>query len=55
MKKSELRLLVSDYRETKVKFIKSNNEKLKRKMEEIEQKYFHETGESINAYLKGTT
>jgi len=47
MKKSELRRLVSDYKETKVKFIKTPNEKLKRRMGEIEHKYFHETGENL--------
>jgi len=44
MKKSELRKLVAEYKEIKIKFTKTQNNKLKEKLKEIEQRYYHETG-----------
>ena len=44
MKNSELRRLVAKYKEIKIKYTKTKNNKLKEKLREIEHKYFHETG-----------
>jgi len=55
MKKSELRRLVAEYRENKDKLKKLPNKKLKEKLSEIEHRYFHETGRSLEAYLKEIT
>ena len=43
MKKWELRRLVAEYKEIKIKYTKTPNNKLK----EIEHRYFHETGRSF--------
>jgi hypothetical protein len=50
MKKSELRKLVAEYKEIKLK--KSPNKKLKEKLGEIEHRYFHETGRTLESYIK---
>ena len=47
MKKSELRKLVAKYKETKSKIKKSNDKKLQDKLDEIEHRYYHETGRSL--------
>jgi thermostable 8-oxoguanine DNA glycosylase len=44
MKNSELRKLVAEYKEIKIKFTKTQNNKLKEKLKEIEHRYYHETG-----------
>ena len=55
MKKSELRRLISDYREIKRKSNKSNDMKLLEKLEQIEHRYFHETGRMLKSDLKEIT
>ncbi len=52
MKKSELKKLVAEYKETKLKFQKSNNYKLKEKIAEIEHRYYHETGRILKIESK---
>ena len=42
MKKSELKRLIARYQEIQVKIKKSHNEKLKKELEEIQHRYFHE-------------
>ncbi|MDX1595525.1 MAG: hypothetical protein R3327_01145 [Nitrosopumilaceae archaeon] len=50
MKNSELKRLVSEYMEIKEKQKKkyADSFKLSKKIKEIEQRYFHETGRKIN-------
>ncbi len=55
MKKSELRKLVAEYKEIKIKLKKSQNKKLKEKLAEIEHRYFHETGKILESYIKEIT
>lgn len=55
MKKSELKKLVAEYKETKSKFLKSNNSRLKERINEIEQRYYHETGRTIKSDLEEIT
>ncbi len=55
MKKSELRKLVAEYKEIKIKLKKSQNKKLKEKLTEIEHRYFHETGRILESYIKEIT
>ena len=55
MKKSELRILVSKYKETKIKLSKSKNEKLKDELKSIEHRYYHETGRTIKSDLEEVT
>jgi hypothetical protein len=52
MKKSELRKLVAEYKEINIKLKKSQNKKLKEKLGEIEHRYFHETGRTLESYIK---
>ena len=47
MKKSELKRLVAEYIEVKTKIKKSQNQRDRRKMEEIRHRYFHETGRAL--------
>ncbi|MCV0393391.1 MAG: hypothetical protein K5790_08925 [Nitrosopumilus sp.] len=49
MKKSELRMLIAEYNQIKLKIKKSNDRKLQEKIKQIEHRYFHETGNSIKA------
>lgn len=51
MKNSELRKLISEYREIKQKMKKKNidNTKLSEKIKEIEHRYFHETGKKLKS------
>lgn len=53
MKKSELRKLISQYKEIKQKNKKKNidNSKLSEKLQDIEHKYFHETGRTLKSDL----
>lgn len=53
MKKSEIRKLVAEYKEIKLK--KIQNQKIFDNLKEIEHKYFHETGRSIQSDLKEIT
>ena len=52
MKNSELRRLIARYQQIQVKLKKSNNEKLKKELEEIKHKYFHETGNNLESDLQ---
>jgi hypothetical protein len=54
MKNSELRKLVSEYKEIKNKEKKKHmdNLKLSEKLKEIEHRYFHETGRTLKSDLK---
>ena len=54
MKKSELRKLISQYKEIsqKLKKKKLNSQKLSEKLKEIEHKYFHETGRTLKSDFK---
>ncbi|MDH3203772.1 MAG: hypothetical protein OEL81_03715 [Nitrosopumilus sp.] len=55
MKKSELRRLVAEYKESKLRFSKSNNIKLKEQLKQLEHKYYHETGRTIKSDLEEIT
>ncbi len=55
MKKSELRRLVAEYKENNLKFLKSNDIKLKEKISEIEHRYYHETGRNLKSDLEEIT
>ena len=52
MKKSELRRLLSEYKEIKIKLEKTKNLKLKEKLGTIEHRYFHETGRTLQSDIK---
>ena len=52
MKKSELRKLVAEYKEIK---LKSKDNKLQNKMAQIEHRYYHETGRMLKSDLKEIT
>ena len=52
MKKSELRKLVAEYKEIKIKLGKPQNSKLKEKLGIIEHRYFHETGRILQSDIK---
>ena len=54
MKKTELRKLISQYKEilNKQKKKHTDNFKLSEKIKEIEQRYFHETGRTLKSDLK---
>lgn len=47
MKNSELRNLVSNYKEIQNRLKKVHNKKLEEKLKEIEHRYFHETGRNL--------
>lgn len=55
MKKSEIRKLVAEYKEIKLKIKKVQNKKMSEKLEEIKHKYFHETGRTLQSDLKEIT
>ena len=55
MKKSEIRRLVAEYKEIKLKIKKVQNKKILEKLKEIEHKYFHETGRIIQSDFKEIT
>ena len=55
MKKSELRILVSKYKEIQIKLSKSKNEKLKDELKWIEHRYYHETGRTLKSDLEEVT
>ncbi len=54
MKNSELKKLVSEYIEIKQKQTKKyvNSFKLTQKIEDLEHRYFHETGRNLKSDLK---
>jgi hypothetical protein len=52
MKKSELRKLVSEYQTLKTRFDKSKDTQISEKLEQIEHRYFHETGRDLKSDLK---
>ena len=47
MKKSELRRLVAKHYEIQTKLRKVQNKKLEQDLKEIEHRYYHETGKSL--------
>ena len=47
MKKSELRKLIAQYKELKIKSRKRLDSKISEKLKEIEHRYYHETGEKL--------
>jgi len=54
MRKSELRKLISEYKNLKTKYDQkesSRNQKMLDKLQELEHRYFHETGRSITSDL----
>jgi len=53
MKKSDIRKLVAEYKEIKLK--KIQNKKTLEKLKEIEHRYFHETGRMIRSDFKEIT
>ena len=55
MKKSEIRKLVSNYVEIKSKINKTQNKNLLDKLQEIEHRYFHETGRTLKSDLEKIT
>jgi hypothetical protein len=55
MKKSELRRIVIEYKETKTKLSKSNNEKLEEDIKQLEHRYYHETGRTLKSDLEEIT
>jgi len=55
MKKSELRKLVAEYKEIKLKSKKSKDKKLQEKLGQIEHRYFHETGRMLKSDLEEIT
>ena len=55
MKKSEIRKLVAEYNEIKLKSKKIQNKKTTERLEEIEHRYFHETGRTIQLDFKEIT
>ena len=54
MKNSELKKLISQYKEIQIKQKKKHADtlKLSEKLKEIEHKYFHETGRTLKSDLK---
>ena len=52
MKKSDIRKLISKYREIKSQMEKSKNNNLSEKVKEMERRYFHETGRTIQSDFK---
>ncbi|EGP94560.1 hypothetical protein [Nitrosarchaeum koreense] len=53
MKKSEIKKLLAEYNQIKLK--KIQNEKTLDKLKEIEHRYFHETGRTIKSDFKEIT
>ncbi|MFB5615867.1 MAG: hypothetical protein ACE5RS_01835 [Nitrosopumilus sp.] len=54
MKNSDLRKLISQYKETIIKQKKKNTDsfRLSEKLKEIEHRYYHETGRTLKSDLK---
>ena len=54
MRKSKIRKLISEYKNLKAKYDQkgsSQNQKMVDKLQELEHRYFHETGRNITADL----
>ncbi len=47
MKKSELRKLVAEYKKIELKLKKIKDKKLQEKLDQIEHRYYHETGRML--------
>ncbi|WP_316506881.1 hypothetical protein [Nitrosopumilus sp.] len=47
MKNSEFKRLVAEYKERKTKSKKSNDKRLQEKLSQIEHRYYHETGSTL--------
>jgi len=52
MKKSEIKKMIAEYKENKLKIKKVQNKKILEKLNEIEHRYFHETGRTIQSDFK---
>jgi len=54
MKNSDLKKLISQYKETAIKLKKKNTDsfRLSEKLKEIEHRYYHETGRTLKSDLK---
>ena len=52
MKKSEIKKMIAEYKEIKLKIKKVQNKKILEKLNEIEHRYFHETGRTIQSDFK---
>ena len=54
MKNSELKKLISQYKENMIKLKKKNADsfRLSEKLREIEHRYYHETGRTLKSDLK---
>lgn len=54
MKNSDIKKLISQYKETIIKQKKKNTDsiKLSEKLKEIEHRYYHETGRTLKSDLK---
>ena len=54
MKNSDIRKLISQYKETTIKQKKKNADsfRLSEKLKEIEHRYYHETGRTLKSDLK---
>ncbi len=55
MKKSELRKLIAEYKEIKLKSKKSKDKKLQEKLGQNEHRYYHETGRMLKSDLEEIT
>jgi len=52
LKGSELKKLIAEYRETKIKIRKSYQKRYAEKLEEIKHRYYHETGRTLESDYK---
>ena len=52
MKRTELKKLIAEYKEIKMKLNKSFSIKNIERLEEIKHKFYHETGETLESNLK---
>jgi len=55
MKKSEIRKLVEEYKKIKRKTKNIQNQRMTEKIKEIEHRYFHETGRTIQSDFEEIT
>ena len=55
MRKSELRKLVAEYKEIKIKLLKIKSDTLNEKLKQLEHRYYHETGNMLKKDLKEIT
>lgn len=52
MKRAELRKLVAEYKEIKIKINKSRNIRNIERLKEIKHRFYHETGETLESIFK---